>query len=187
MSNEIVFLRHAETLKDTKIPVSRWGLSPEGYMQSKRIRAVLSAHHFDYVISSDETKAYDTVKIFEQTIQSEVVRNHLFNELNRDNGPFLSNEEYSYSVQSIMSDISLSIHGWETVESAMIRFNKGVQELNENYQSKKLLVVSHGIVLTMYFASLLNCMDEAFERWKKLRFCSYGIVKNGEVIKDIVE
>ena len=86
-----------------------------------------------------------------------------------------------------MNDTSLGIHGWETIDSAMKRFNQGVEELSSKYHSKKLLVVSHGIVLTMYFASLLNCMDEAFDRWKKLRFCSYGIVKNGEVIKDIIE
>jgi broad specificity phosphatase PhoE len=187
MSNEIVFLRHAETLRDKSIPTSKWRLSNEGYMQRKGIHAILNLHHFDIVISSAESKAYDTAKIFERIIHSRIIRNPMFNELNRDNGPFLSNEEYSNAVQSIMNDHSLSIHGWETIESAMKRFNEGVEKLNQRYQSKKLLLVSHGIVLTMYFSSLLNCLNESFDRWKRLHFCSYGITKNGVIIKDIVE
>jgi broad specificity phosphatase PhoE len=186
MSNEIVFLRHAETSRDAKVPTSSWSLSPESYKQTKKIRATLGTYDFDYVISSSEKKAYETASSFEDIITSTIIRNPSFNELNRDDGPYLSDEEYLKAVQSVMNDPTLSFHGWETVESAMNRFNRGVDELNKQYQSKKLLVVSHGIVLTMFFASLLNYLDEAFDRWRKLRFCSYGIVKNEAVVKDIV-
>lgn len=186
MSNEIIFLRHAETSRDPRTPASRWSLSLEGYKQTTRILADLSAHNFDCVFSSDENKAYETAKVFEDKIHSSIIRNSSFNELERDNGPYLSDEEYLIAVQAVMNNPSLSIHGWETLESASNRFIQGVDEINRRYHSKKLLVVSHGIVLTIYFASLLNCMDEAFERWEKLHFCSYGIVRNGVVIKDIV-
>jgi broad specificity phosphatase PhoE len=186
LSIEIIFLRHAETLKEKEVPISKWSLSLEGYMQTKQTRTILRSEHFDFIISSAEKKAFETAKAFEDMINSRIVRNPLFNELNRDNGPYLSNEEYLKAVQCIMEDSSLSIHGWETIESAMKRFNQGVEELNIQYQSKKLLVVSHGIVLTMHFASLLNCMKIAFDRWKRLKFCDYGIIKNGKVIKDII-
>jgi broad specificity phosphatase PhoE len=187
MTIEITFLRHAETLRDEKIPVSKWGLSPEGLKQAKAVRTVLKKYPFDYVISSGEDKAYETAKFFENMISSRIKSNPLFNELNRDTGPYLSNDEYPKAVQYAMDTPSKSVHEWETVDSALDRFKYGVEQLNQKYQSKTLLVVSHGIVLTVFFASLLNCMNMAFDRWKNLRFCAYGIVKDGAVIKDIVD
>jgi broad specificity phosphatase PhoE len=65
------------------------------------------------------------------------------------------------------------------------RFSNAVEEIISGSNANDLLIVAHGIVLTLYFAKLEGRLDRAFERWKKLRFLDWGITSNGRVVRDI--
>ena len=56
----------------------------------------------------------------------------------------------------------------------------------KKYENKKILIVAHGTVMTLYFSYLQGELDKAFGRWKNLGFCDFGIIKNNKVIKDIM-
>ena len=80
------------------------------------------------------------------------------------------------------------IEGWESAHNALTRFQKIIEEIDMKYSDKRILIVSHGIVLTLYFVKLLEIpSNEFFSRWKSLLFCDWGVVKEGKVIKDMFE
>jgi len=78
------------------------------------------------------------------------------------------------------------MHGWETALHALCRFTGVLEEIASEEEDRRILIVSHGCVLSLYFADLLNSLDNVYERWRKIRFCSWGKVESGKVLKDII-
>jgi len=185
MNNKIYFLRHGHSVIQEDRPASSWPLSEEGKDQAESAKTAMGVV-FDVVISSNERKAIQTAEVFLAGTPLNLSTDSLFNELDRDRGPFLSKEEYSQSVEKAMANPMVGIHHWEPTQSALARFTKGVEWIEETHTSKHILLVSHGIVLSLYFATLLGIGSSVFSRWRKLRPCSWGIVENQLVVRDIV-
>ena len=185
MPTEIVFLRHAETLVDPDSPASEWHLAPSGRSESYELAASGILGEVDAIVSSDEMKAIETAEPFAKMFGLEINRNHSFRELNRNTGPFLTREEYLSCVQEVLRNPSARPNGWECATDALSRTKRAVQQTMSQYGSKRVLVVSHGLVLTLYFADLQATMHEAFDRWTQLPFCGWGVVSNNRVLRDI--
>lgn len=185
MPNEIVFLRHAETLVSPDSPASEWHLAPSGQSESYELAASGVLGKIDAIVSSDELKAIETAEPFARILGLEIERNHNFRELNRNAGPFLGREEYISCVRDLLSNPSAQPNGWECAADALTRTKSGVQQIMSQHGLKRVLVVSHGLVLTLYFADLQATMHEAFDRWNRLPFCGWGVVSNNRVLRDI--
>ncbi len=187
-NNEFLLLRHAQTKITTEKPVSKWDLSVEGYKEAEKLTKVKEFFDIDIIISSFEEKAYLTVKPLALRDSIPIKQFYEFNELDRDSGGFLSSkDEYELIVKKCLSEREKSINNWEIANHALNRFSKKIDELDKQYENMKILVSTHGIVLNLYFAKILNQLDDVFERWKKTTFCDFGIIKNGFVIFDIVK
>lgn len=186
MPTEIVFLRHAETLVSSDSPANEWHLTPFGLRESTELAASGVLGEIDAIVSSDEMKAIQTAEPFARMFGLEIESNHNFRELNRNSGPLLAREEYLSCVQEVLRNPSARPNGWECAADALTRTKKGVQQIMSQYGSKRVLVVSHGLVLTLYFADLQAAMHEAFERWNRLLFCGWGVASNNRVLKDII-
>ncbi len=187
MPTEIVFLRHAETLVDLNSPASKWHLAPSGRSESYELAASGILGEIDAIVSSDEMKAIETVEPFARMFELEIDRNHDFRELDRDAGPSLTREEYLSCVQEVLRNPSARPSGWECAADALARTQRGVQQIMSQYGSKRVLVVSHGLVLTLYFTDLQGTMHEAFDRWNRLPFCGWGVVSNNRILRDIAQ
>jgi len=187
-NNEFLLIRHAETKIIAEKPVSKWDLSTEGYEQSEKLTTMKEFFDIDIIISSFEKKAYLTVKPIAIRDSRPIIQFYEFNELDRDNGGFLSSkDEYDLNVRNCMSEIEESFNNWETASHALNRFSRKMKELDRQYDHKRILISSHGIILNLYFAKILNQLDFVFERWKKTTFCDFGIIKDGFVVLDIVK
>jgi broad specificity phosphatase PhoE len=186
MNNTLVFLRHAETKKDKNIRVSQWILTESGKKSAEDLAESGIFDDVDVIISSGEEKAYLTAKPFADRLGKKIVRVPELNELNRDKGEMMSKEEYDQMKVKIFEDLDYTDHGWETARHALNRFKQAVDKIDEQYENKKILIVAHGTVMTLYFAYLQNKLDDIFSRWKGLGFCGWGIVKNKKVLRDIV-
>ena len=187
MNNEFVFLRHALTKIDSTIRAEQWELSEEG---KKNIREIVQRGTFDdinVIISSAEKKAYHTAAFIAFRLNKEVTEISDFNELKRGYYYISSKEEYEKKVEKVFLNKDESIEGWESAKITLRRFLHALDYLNFHYSNKRILVVCHGINLSLYFADLMQIPDEQiFSRWKKLEFCAWGIVKDNRVIKDII-
>jgi probable phosphoglycerate mutase len=177
-------MRHAETAIDQNVPVHEWSLTKEGFHQAKVLASIGFFDSIDSIFSSTEGKALQTAAPFADRLGIEIVSLSELRELDRGIGELLSEAEYLQSVEGILNKHD-EVPGWEFRESAMTRFQAGLGEIMSKGGFKEALVISHGLVLSMQFASLLG-VEDVFSRWQRLKFCAWGTIKGNTVIRDIV-
>lgn len=183
MNNTIYILRHAHTEIDSNIPPDKWGLSEKGKKRARNLAKKNTFDKVDVVISSGEKKAYQTALPIAQKLNKKIIQASEINELNRPK--FLGEKELNKTLKFAFTNPDKSINEWETANHALNRFDKAIKSIDRKHKNKKILIVSHGCVINLYFAKMLGCQDKTHERMMKNDFCSYGIIKNGKVIKDI--
>ena len=187
MNNTLIFIRHAKTKIDKETPIADWDLTVEGYKQSEEIKDIEEFQDVDVFISSTEKKAYLTIKPLADKLEKEIVQIKEFSEIKRPGSEKLTSEQYEEMKTKIFHDLDFTDHGWETANQALERFKKATEQIDKDYENKKILICVHGSVMTLYFAYLQNKLDCLMERWKNTNFGSYGIVKDNKIIKDIVK
>ncbi|UCC21181.1 MAG: histidine phosphatase family protein [Promethearchaeota archaeon] len=187
-NNTIIFLRHAETKIDKNIMVSHWKLTEKGKIEASHISKLDLFKDLDLIISSNEEKAFMTAIPFSERLHKEIIRDESLNEINRDKGNYINtNQEYLKILKLCLAYRNKSFNYWETVNNALKRFSKKIQDFDLKYTNKKILIVSHGVVINLYFAKVLGKLDNVFDRWSTNTFCDYGIIRDGKVLKDIAQ
>lgn len=186
MNNKLIFIRHAETKIDKDIPIEEWALTETGEEQAKQIANSGEFDDADMLISSEENKAYLTIKPLADKLNKEIIRVEDLGEIKRPDSEKLTSEEYKKMKKMIFEDLDFTKYNWETANHALSRFRKAVDGINNKYESKKIIICSHGTVLTLFFAYLQNKLNNLIERWRSLEFGGYGVIKNNKVIKDII-
>ncbi|MGY5876431.1 MAG: histidine phosphatase family protein [Candidatus Thorarchaeota archaeon] len=184
MSSTFLFLRHAETEIESKRHVTLWDLTENGLEQTRILVETGVFDGIDFIIASKESKAIKTAEPIADRLGVLITSSPAFNELDRGNN-YLSLEQYQSNVKAVFENFNSSVSGWELAADALERFEKGILSLEDKYDSKKILIVSHGLVLTLYFGSIIGEMDHCFQRWSKLKFLAYGVVEDRRVIRDI--
>lgn len=121
-----------------------------------------------------------------QRLNKEIHQIKGLGELRRPDGHSIGLERYNELKKKLYSDFDYSENDWETINSALERFSGAVERIDKENENKTILVVCHGTVMSLYFAKLQGKLDDMFSRWKGLGFCSWGVVENGKVVKDIV-
>jgi len=186
IANTLIFIRHAKTKKEPNVPIERWVLAEEGLRSAQELAESGIFDDVDVLVSSDENKAYLTLKPLADKLKKKIMRVKELGEIKRPNSESLPTKEYEEVKARLLKDIDYTERGWETANHALNRFQTAVNKVDREYDDKKLLICAHGTVLTLYFAALQNKLDRLFSRWKELEFGSYGVVQNGKVVKDIV-
>jgi len=192
MPTELILLRHAEPQIQIELAPSQWGLSSDGKSQAVKLALSGVFNDVDVFISSTEPKAFQTAALVALRQKKTVDRNPLFNELNRDGGFYLTSSQYKIAVHTVLKDNSYKIDGWETATGALNRFKRGIEDVLAKYDSQRVLITTHGIVLTLFFSYLLEVETNipipeiALVRWDELKYGSWGIVKDNKVVKDIL-
>lgn len=188
MQNTYVFLRHAKVKKDTSEHSEKWVLSDEGI---KFIEEVVATGIFDDVeniISSSQKKVIQTAYFLADRLNKDILTNPSLNEIDKGSELIEDPEEYEKQVIKVLEKPDESISGWEKANQALKRFQLGMDRIEKEHSHKKILIVTHGIVLTLYFASIRKeSMKEIISRWKNLKSCAWGIVKDKKIIHDIVD
>ena len=185
VNNVFIFLRHAETKVNKRVKNSEWSLTENGKMDALDIAKSKFFDDNDVIISSGEEKAYKTVYPLSEKLKKAVLREAELNEIMRDHGKFLENEEYITTMKLCMINKDQSFNNWETANKALERFSKKIEEIDSLYTEKRILIVSHGVVINLYFAKILRKLENVFDRAQTNTFCDYGIIQNKRVIKDI--
>lgn len=187
MNNTFYFLRHEVTKIDGTIPVSKWQLSKIGEENAKKLAQQDFFDEVAIIFSSTEKKAYQTAKPIADKLKKEIIQVQEISELNRDKGGFMQIEDFEKTLKQSLEHLDVSINNWETATHALERFSKKVDEIDKQYENKKILIVGHGITINLYFAKLLGLLDTVYLRLDTNSYGDWGIVKDKEVIKDIAE
>jgi len=182
---KIIFLRHADTQKDPLVNAKLWGLSDIGKKQAEEVAKIHIMDTIDVIYTSEEKKSSLTADPISKKLSKKIHRMAFFNEVKRGD-KFLTKDEFKAEKTRQLEDISFKAFNGESGIAALDRFKKGISEVTEQNDGKTILIVTHGTVLNIYFANLLNVYSDLIKRWNKTDFCAYGIVENGVVIKDII-
>jgi broad specificity phosphatase PhoE len=186
MTNSLYFLRHAETKEDESTPVRDWRITDAGMDLTRGLARSEKFGEIHGIIHSSETKARQTAEVFAEGLDVQMYQLSGFDELLREHEGALAFDEYRDWVRRTFSDLEKNVPGWESGATALKRFEDAVRKVDIMFHRKNVLIVSHGIVLTLYFNKLKNFEAIAFERWSQLKFLSWGLVRDGRVLVDIV-
>ncbi|MFW9851573.1 MAG: histidine phosphatase family protein [Candidatus Thorarchaeota archaeon] len=188
MSNSIFFLRHAETIINRDILVDEWIISEKGKKTTKEIIESGIFDDIDKIITSEERKAIQTAFFLAERLGKKIITNSDFNELKRGGNYVSSKKQYEKQVKKLFEEGYSEIKEWEEARSALRRITRAIDYIDREYSNMNILVVSHGIILSLYFNHLLGITKaKQFNRWKRMEFCGWGIVENKKVIKDIID
>ena|SRR5258708_2309993 len=185
MNNTFYFLRHEITKIDSTIPVSKWQLSKIGEENAKKIAQQDFFDYVDFIFSSTEEKAYQTAKPIADKLGGKIIQLREISELDRDKGGFMQFEDFERTLKQSLEHLNESANKWEIATHALERFSKKVDELDKQYENKKILIVGHGITINLYFAKLLDVLDNVYERLSTNNYGDWGTIKDKKVIKDI--
>lgn len=185
LTTKIIFLRHADTEKNPSVNAAEWGLSEKGEQQAMEVSNMLIMSTVDVIYVSDEQKTALTVAPLSEKLNKEIHPLSFFNEVRRGD-KFLTKEEFEAEKVKQLQDLSYPAFGGESGTEALARFKQGIEQVTKEYEGKTILIVTHGTVLNIYFADLLDVYTALPDRWSRTAFCAVGVVEGGKVIKDIV-
>ena len=186
---QIIFLRHADTEKNPNINAALWGLSEKGIEQAKSTSLLNEMKSIDIIYTSEEQKTNLTANPIANNLKKTMTSLSFFDEVKRGD-KFLSKEEFEQEKWKQLEDLNYPAFNGETGIEALKRFKDGISKIIEENKGNKILVVTHGTILNIYFADILKKEKELINRWKNTKFCAYGIVefsqKNTKILKDII-
>jgi len=186
MTNSLYFLRHAETKVNLSKPAREWSITKDGALLVKELATSEKFSEIDGIIHSSEEKAKQTADAFAEGLDVQMYQLSGLDELARNHEGKLNDEEYRDRVYRTFSDWEKNVPGWESSASALKRFEDAVRKVDVMFHRKNVLIVTHGLILTLYFCKLKNFQAIAYERWKQLKFLAWGLVRDGRALVDIV-
>ena len=186
LSNSIILLRHAETSINPSLPAHEWSITTDGIKKTRELARSEIFTKIDGIIHSSERKARQTAEVFAEGLRVDLYEIPEFDEVHRPTGPPLSNNEYRLRVRETLTNWGRGPPGWESGAQALRRFSEALKRINIMFYDKNILVVSHGIILVLYFSQLRNLQSIAFERWTQMPFLAWGLVRDARVLIDII-
>jgi broad specificity phosphatase PhoE len=160
-------------------------VTPAGLQQTRELATSEVFDKIEGIVHSSEGKARQTADIFAEKLHVDLYELAEFDELHRQQDA-LSSNEYRARVRAALTNWDKSVPGWESGGDALRRFAEGVKRINIMFYSRNILVVTHGLVLTLYFCELRNFQSIAYERWTQMPFLAWGLVRDGRVLIDLI-
>ena len=192
---DFIFIRHARSIQNKEVGPSHWTISEEGIKLILKLAEVPEIRNIDILYSSTELKAQLTannlVKALHKKDFSLVQLDKRLNEVDRDNGTLYSTEEeFKLAVKKSFLEKNKLNDNWEPVANALTRFNDFMNELQKRggLHDKTVGIVSHGTIMSLYFAKVGNYYDNAellYKKWSQTTFCSWGKIVDGKIARDL--
>lgn len=175
----LVLIRHAQVVRDPALPVHMWQLSSEGQAAARRIAAEPALRGVDRFFASTEPKALATARALAGDRPVEVASG--LHELDRSAARWFDRiEEYKGMVLEILARPEESVRGCEPAIEAQQRIVSAVEGLLAAHPGRRLAVVSHGIVLTLYLSHLLGRSRPDADIWRGIGFPDFAVVDPAE-------
>lgn len=161
MSTYVYMVRHGESPKEGNERTR--GLTEKGHLDSQRVHDILKNEEIDVVVSSPYIRSILTVESLAQQIGEEVlVFEDLKERIFSSEGNRLSDKELGPLLEKSFSEPDFSLEGGESNADCQKRAIKVLKELLEIFRDKKILVGTHGAVMTLMMGYFDNFYDLNF-------------------------
>ncbi|MGE6753783.1 histidine phosphatase family protein [Rossellomorea sp. NPDC071047] len=155
MSTFVYMVRHGESPKEGNERTR--GLTPKGQLDAKRVTELLKDEKIDAVVSSPYLRSILTVeKAAEQIGQEVIVYEDLKERIFSSEDNRISDKELVPLLEKSFGESSYALEGAESNADCLIRAINVLKELLETYKDKRIVIGSHGAVMTLmmgYFNS----------------------------------
>ncbi len=164
-------VRHGQTSYniDNKVcGISDVELTSLGKQQAKKAQEDLQFFKIDYIFSSPLQRAYETAKIINKDRQLEIQIDPRIQEINF--GKFegvINNDEFQYYKQNH----GLHYPGGESLFQVVFRVYSFLEELENKYPDKNILVVCHGGIVRVIHSYFHNMTNEELMTWLPENCC----------------
>ncbi|WHX39813.1 histidine phosphatase family protein [Mesobacillus sp. AQ2] len=161
MSTFVYMVRHGESPKEGNERTR--GLTKKGYLDAQRVNDILKNEEIDVVVSSPYIRSILTVESLAQQIGEEVlVFEDLKERIFSSEGNRLSDKELGPLLEKSFSEPDFSLEGGESNADCQKRAIKVLKELLETFRDKKILIGTHGAVMTLMMGYFDNFYDLNF-------------------------
>jgi broad specificity phosphatase PhoE len=167
----LILIKHAKPEIDANLPSHEWSLSPDGRRFSAVLAARLRAHSPRIVVSSTEPKAVQTAQIIAEALAIPAGVEPGLAEHDRSNVPMMKTRDFISSVANFFARPHQLVLGGETAAQARNRIVNAIDGLIDRHGSGDFAVVTHGTVLALFAAPLME--TDAFELWREMGLPSY--------------
>lgn len=148
MSTVVYMVRHGESPKQGNDRTR--GLTEKGYLDAQRVTDILKDEKIDAVVSSPYIRSILTVEKIAQQIGQEVLvyedlKERIFSSENKR----LADKELVQILEKSFFDSNFSLEGGESNADCQKRAIKVLKELLDTMRNKKVVIGTHGAIMTL--------------------------------------
>lgn len=171
-SGQLLYLvRHAGVVLDEGAPAREWGLSEAGRADATLLAAAPVWRDLSLVATSPEPKARETARPIARAAGIQLREEADLREVGRGRIPIVSRESYEQMVNHYFCS---EPEGWEPREQATSRIVDCIRSLHAG-SGGPVCVVSHGLLLSLYVASLEQ-RRPTIEEWRRVALPAVAMV-----------
>jgi broad specificity phosphatase PhoE len=168
----VVLAKHARPEVDPRAPASSWVLGRTGFEGAERLALRLELINPALVVTSVEPKARDTGRIVAAALDLPFQTGHDLHEHVRRG--YLERDQFSASVRQLFAEPQRVVFGEESADAAAARFTRALDAVIKAHAGKRLIVVAHGTVISLYLERRYRA--DGWAMWQALETPSYVIV-----------
>jgi broad specificity phosphatase PhoE len=165
MSQTIILVKHSMPEIKEDLPAREWALSEEGIVRARLLAERLSRYQPQILVSSPEPKALETAGWTARRHQLSLNIFHDLHEHDRSGVPYLSKHDFDKAVREFFTFPDRLVFGTETADQAHDRFSSTVHSILKIYKDMRILIVSHGTVISLFTSRLTGRSD--YSLWKE--------------------
>lgn len=184
-ADRVILAKHAQPVLDPSRPAREWQLGSDGVAQAHRLAAALRPFSPLRMASSPEPKAVRTSEVIAGELSIDVTIVDDLRELDRRVLPILPSAEHEALNERLFIEFDEAVLGTESARAALARFDRAVRDLLQTGDSRTLVIVSHGTVISL-LVSAHNPIDPV-KFWKALKCASFVVLDASLVLRELVE
>lgn len=158
----LILVRHGRPAIDPDQPATTWPLCPEGREAVEALAEKIAGYRPVAVVASPEPKARETADIIAARLGLAVDVDPGLHEHKRQSISFGTEEAFREKMGRIFATPGQPVGGIETADAARERLATALAQ----HKGRPLVAVTHGTVLSLYVAQLLDC--DAHDLWRSL-------------------
>jgi broad specificity phosphatase PhoE len=156
MEHFVRYLTHPEVMIDPNVPVTDWGLSPQGRARIDQLVASRALVGTTRIISSAERKAVEAAQPIAEALGLQVEIRPRMHENDRSATGYLPKSEFEAVADRFFAEPTQSVRGWERAVDAQTRIVAEVTAVLGGHETGDILFVGHGGVGTLLRCWLAN-------------------------------
>lgn len=159
----LILVRHARPRIDPEAPRVEWLLTPDGMAAATALADHLRMQPVTGVLSSPEPAALATTGLIARRLGLTLAVDDGLSEIAVPDLPVTAADIYRASMQRVFAERTSAPFGGETADQALARFSEALRR----HAERPLMVVTHGVVMSLYLAPRLG--RDPYDLWLGLK------------------